>query len=56
MFTPRLRTAVVLVAFAVVFTGLCVHSYRQKSATWDEPQHLIRGYLGWHGEQRLAAG
>jgi len=48
-----MRTAIVLFAFAVLFTGLCVFSYTQKSATWDEPQHLVRGYLGWHGDNRL---
>ncbi|MCG3148156.1 MAG: hypothetical protein PCFJNLEI_01598 [Verrucomicrobiae bacterium] len=51
--TPRLRTVIVLVGFAVVFTGLCVKSYRQKSATWDEPQHALRGILGWRGDHRM---
>ena len=53
MVTARQRTVGVLVAFAVIFSALCVGSYRQKSATWDEPQHLLRGYLGWHGDHRL---
>lgn len=38
------RTAVVLLAFAVVFVALTVSSYRRESATWDEPQHLTAGY------------
>jgi len=40
--TDRVRNGLVLVTFAIVFTGLCVNSYRQKSATWDEPQHVVR--------------
>jgi Dolichyl-phosphate-mannose-protein mannosyltransferase len=39
-----LRTALVLSIFAAIFITLTVTSYRQKSATWDEPQHLIAGY------------
>jgi hypothetical protein len=39
------RTALVLVSFAVIFGTLCVVSYTQKSATWDEPQHLTAGCL-----------
>ena len=39
------RTALVLVAFTIIFSTLCVVSYTQKSATWDEPQHLATGYL-----------
>ena len=42
-----------LFAFANIFTGLCVFNYTRTSATWDEPQHLLRGYLGWHGDHRL---
>jgi hypothetical protein len=38
------RIAVTLVAFAAVFIGLTVSSYRQESATDDEPQHLVTGY------------
>ncbi|MEI8063360.1 MAG: glycosyltransferase family 39 protein, partial [Verrucomicrobiota bacterium] len=48
-----MRIASVLFAFAIVFTGLCIFSYTQKSATWDEPQHLVRGCLGWRGENRF---
>ena len=44
MTSERLRTALVLSAFAVVFTGLCVSSYLQKSATADEPVNLTAGY------------
>lgn len=39
------RTALVLVIFVVVFSTLAVVSYTQKSATWDEPQHLTTGIL-----------
>jgi hypothetical protein len=39
-----MRTAIVLVIFAAVFIGLTVSSYRQDSATIDEPQHLTFGY------------
>jgi len=38
-------TAVVLLAFALVFTALAVVSYRRTSATWDEPIHLTDGYV-----------
>jgi len=41
----RLLIAAVLTSFAVVYVGLSVHAYRQKSATWDEPIHLTSGYL-----------
>jgi hypothetical protein len=40
----QLRTAAVLIVFAVVFSILTVSSYTQKSATWDEPQHVMAGY------------
>ncbi|MGD0016429.1 MAG: glycosyltransferase family 39 protein [Verrucomicrobiia bacterium] len=43
----RIRTAVVLGVFAIVFCVLTVSSYRQKSATWDEPQHVAAGYAAW---------
>lgn len=39
-----LRTAAVLILFAIVFVGLTVSSYRQLSATVDEPQHIVTGY------------
>jgi len=38
------RTSLVLAIFAVVFVGLQVAGYRQKSATWDEPIHVAMGY------------
>ena len=38
------RTALVLVAFATVFIGLTVSSYRQETTTVDEPQHIVTGY------------
>jgi hypothetical protein len=41
---PWARTALVLTIFAAVFIVLTVTSYVQKSATWDEPQHVIAGY------------
>ncbi len=53
MTRERMRIASVLFAFAIVFTSLCVFSYTQKSATWDEPQHLVRGCLGWRGDHRF---
>jgi 4-amino-4-deoxy-L-arabinose transferase-like glycosyltransferase len=40
-----MRTAGVLGAFTVAFLTLTISSYTQKSATWDEPQHLTAGYL-----------
>jgi Dolichyl-phosphate-mannose-protein mannosyltransferase len=39
------RTAIVLSLFAIVFIALGVASYTQKSATWDEPQHVTAGYI-----------
>jgi len=42
--STRVRTTVVLCAFAVAFTALTIGSYTQKSATVDEPQHLTAGY------------
>ena len=51
--SDRARNSLVLVVFAVVFTGLCVNSYRQKSATWDEPHNVLRGILGWRGDNRM---
>jgi hypothetical protein len=41
---PWARTALVLSIFAAIFITLTVTSYTQKSATWDEPQHVIAGY------------
>jgi tetratricopeptide (TPR) repeat protein len=41
----RKRISFVLLAFAVVFITLEVSSFRQKSATWDEPIHLTAGYV-----------
>src|SRR6266478_425164 len=49
------RTALVLIIFAFVFSTLAVVSYTQKSATWDEPQHVLRGCLGWRGDHRMDA-
>jgi hypothetical protein len=48
------RTALVLAAFAIVFSTLCVVSYTRQSATWDEPQHLTAGILALRrGDYRL---
>jgi hypothetical protein len=41
--TP-MKTAGVLLAFALLFSGLTVSSYVRKSATFDEPRHLTAGY------------
>ena len=40
------RTPLVLIVFGVVFLALVVGSYREESATVDEPQHLTAGYIG----------
>lgn len=42
---PKLRSTVVLSIFTAVFATLTISSYTQKSATWDEPQHLAGGYI-----------
>jgi len=43
-------TAVALGGFAIVFVGLTVGSFWQKSATVDEPMNLTGGYVAWrHG-------
>jgi len=44
---PWIRTAVVLSLFSAVFLTLVVGSYRQESATIDEPHHLLHGYAAW---------
>jgi hypothetical protein len=44
MNAQRRPMTLILVAFVVIFTMLSVSSYNQKSATWDEPQHLTAGY------------
>jgi hypothetical protein len=41
---PWLHTALVLSTFSAVFLALVVGSYRQESATIDEPHHLVHGY------------
>lgn len=49
-----MRTAIVLFVFAALFIGLTVSSYRQESATFDEPQHLVTGYAALKlGDYRL---
>src|SRR5258706_580264 len=47
------RPALVLIVFTVVFSARAGGSYTQKSATWDEPQHMLRGCLGWRGDNRM---
>jgi len=39
------RHVLTLLAFAVVFITLEVVSYTRESATWDEPVHVMDGYL-----------
>src|SRR5881628_3370455 len=49
-----MRTTLVLVIFAVIFSSLAVLSYTRQSATWDEPQHLTAGILALrHHDYRL---
>jgi hypothetical protein len=43
--SARVRTTIILCAFAVAFIALTVGSYTQTSATVDEPQHLTAGYM-----------
>ena len=43
----RLRIVLVLIVFSVIFLGLTVTSYDRESATVDEPQHLVGGYIAW---------
>jgi tetratricopeptide (TPR) repeat protein len=43
--TRPLVQALILAAFAGVYTTLAVVSYVQRSATWDEPMHLTAGYM-----------
>ncbi|HET9372559.1 MAG TPA: tetratricopeptide repeat protein [Vicinamibacterales bacterium] len=42
--SSRGATALVLVAFAIVFAALRVNGYSQKSGTFDEPIHLAAGF------------
>ena len=44
---PWIRLTLVLVIFAVAFLTLTVASYRRESATVDEPQHVVGGYIAW---------
>jgi hypothetical protein len=56
-FTARTRTVVTLAGFAILFVALTVNSYVRESATWDEPQFLLSGYLGLKdGDHRLVPG
>lgn len=50
----RLLDSGALVLFGVIFTALCVSSYVQKSATFDEPVHLFAGYAALaEGDHRV---
>lgn len=40
---PGWHAAALLALFAIVYLALGLSSLRQKSATWDEPQHLTAG-------------
>jgi Tfp pilus assembly protein PilF len=52
--TARRRKVVFLTAFAFIFIGLRVFSVRDKSATIDEPTHLVAGYaILVHGDYRI---
>ncbi|HUJ11006.1 MAG TPA: glycosyltransferase family 39 protein [Verrucomicrobiae bacterium] len=44
---PWIRLALVLVLFAATFLALTVGCYQRESATVDEPQHLVAGYIAW---------
>ena len=44
---PWIRSALVLVVFASSFLALTVASFQRESATVDEPQHLVAGYIAW---------
>jgi hypothetical protein len=43
--TPWHRHALTLLVFALTFITLEVVSYTRESATWDEPVHVMDGYL-----------
>jgi hypothetical protein len=50
----RFRTEVALAVFAILFIAESVFSYRQKSATWDEPIHVADGYFSlFKGDYRF---
>ena len=52
----RLRTAIALGAFAIVFLALTVGSFTRKSATWDEPFPVTGGYAALKfGDYRWSA-
>ncbi len=52
---PWVRTTLVLSVFAAVFMALTVTSYVQESATWDEPQFVLSGYLRLrYGDHRVS--
>jgi hypothetical protein len=44
---PWIRLVLVLVVFTATFLALTVASYRRESATVDEPQHVVAGYIAW---------
>ncbi|HUL73739.1 MAG TPA: glycosyltransferase family 39 protein [Vicinamibacterales bacterium] len=41
----RRAAAIALTVFVLVFVGLALASYTQKSAVWDEPIHVTDGYV-----------
>ena len=48
------RSTLVLSLFTALFVALTVGSDTQKSATWDEPQHLTAGYAALtHRDHRI---
>jgi hypothetical protein len=50
----RLLDLGTLVLFGLIFGALCVTSYTQKSATFDEPVHLFAGYAALaEGDHRV---
>ncbi len=51
--TGRLRNLLALGIFAVGYISLTVFSYTRESATWDEPQFVLSGYLGWQADHRV---
>ncbi len=50
----RLGPVCAVFVFGVLLIGLAVTSYRGKSGTWDEPQHLTAGYAALtEGDYRI---
>jgi len=49
----RRTVAAALAVFTIAFGALRVASYVRKSATWDEPVHLVAGYAALRGDDRV---